>query len=138
MFSSQPLEPLLNLKAVMNSGSSTFSSLSLPPHSKANIPAANTSAVNTATNGRDHSTLHGVYGTVAPVTATAAPNTGFIDMNRMYEVTNIKFDRSQPTAGEQIAAIGDAHLTKLEAVLSVLQSLYLCLLSISAGLQKFT
>jgi hypothetical protein len=37
-------------------------------------------------------------------------------MNRMYEVTNIKFDRSQPTSGEQIAALGDAHLAKLEEV----------------------
>lgn len=62
--------------------------------------------------------MHGVYGTVVtPVTVTASSNSnGFNEMNRMLEVTNIKFDRPQTTMGEQIAAIGDAHLAKLEEV----------------------
>ena len=58
-----------------------------------------------------------MYGTVAtPVTVSASNSNGFNEMNRMFEVVNIKFERPQSTMGEQIAAVGDAHLAKLEEV----------------------
>mmetsp|Transcript_12566 Transcript_12566/g.12979 ORF Transcript_12566/g.12979 Transcript_12566/m.12979 type:complete len:356 (-) Transcript_12566:99-1166(-) len=80
-----------------------------------NTNGNNNNGNNNGGNGNNN-TLHGVYGTVVtPATVTASPNpNGFNEMNRMFDVIGIKFERPQSTMGEQIAAIGDAHLAKLE------------------------
>jgi hypothetical protein len=45
----------------------------------------------------------------------------------MFEVLNIKFDRSQSKPGEVVTSIGDAHLAKLEEVIFLFLSLILTL-----------
>jgi hypothetical protein len=55
---------------------------------------------------------------ITPISATPVGGNAFAESNKMFDVTGVKFDRSQNAlnAGDSVASVGDIHLVKLEDV----------------------